>query len=188
MSTPASPRKLLLDGAPRAGKTTVARRLAALLLEAGVPVGGFTTQELRRHGQRVGFRAEEVNGPSAVIAHVDWTAGPAVGRYRVDVAAFERVALPSLRRARELGGVTIIDELGRMELASPAFVRAVQELFSDRGAALVATVHVARHPVTDALKRHPGVQQVTVTPENRDALPGQLAERLAGGVRRQQGS
>lgn len=180
MSTPAGPRKLLLEGPPRAGKTTVVRRLAALLLEAGVPVSGFTTRELRQHGQRVGFLAEEVGGPSAVIAHVDWTSGPAVGRYRVDVAAFERVALPALRRAREQGGIAVIDELGRMELASPAFVHAVQELFGDPGVTLVATVHVARHPVTDALKHHPGVQPVTVTPQNRDALPGQLAKRLAG--------
>jgi NTPase len=39
--------RLLLEGRPGIGKTTVARRLLNLLQEAGVPVGGFTTAELR---------------------------------------------------------------------------------------------------------------------------------------------
>jgi nucleoside-triphosphatase len=42
--------RLLLEGRPGIGKTTVARRLLALLQETGVPVGGFTTGELRTGG------------------------------------------------------------------------------------------------------------------------------------------
>jgi DNA polymerase III delta prime subunit len=42
--------RLLLEGRPGIGKTTVARRLLNLLHEAGVPVGGFTTAELRTGG------------------------------------------------------------------------------------------------------------------------------------------
>jgi nucleoside-triphosphatase len=61
-----------------------------------VPVGGFTTRELREHGKRVRFMVEAIDGPSALIARVGWTSGPRVGRYRVDVAAFEAVALPAL--------------------------------------------------------------------------------------------
>jgi Mg-chelatase subunit ChlI len=34
--------RLLLEGRPGVGKTTVARRLLKLLREAGVPVGGFS--------------------------------------------------------------------------------------------------------------------------------------------------
>jgi hypothetical protein len=42
--------RLLLEGRPRIDKTTVARRLLTVLNEAGVPVGGFTTAELRTGG------------------------------------------------------------------------------------------------------------------------------------------
>jgi nucleoside-triphosphatase len=35
----------------------------------------------------------------------------------------------------------------------------------------VATVQVARHPFTDALKRRPGVELVQVTVRDRDDLP-----------------
>ncbi|MGH8886485.1 MAG: nucleoside-triphosphatase [Egibacteraceae bacterium] len=77
--------RILLEGPPGVGKRTVVRRLVALLQEAGVPVEGFMTQELRGHGRRVGFVLKEIGGPEAVIAHVDWTSGPVVGRYHVDV-------------------------------------------------------------------------------------------------------
>lgn len=39
------------------------------------------------------------------------------GAVRVDVAAFDGVALPALREAMSMGGVLVVDELGRMELA-----------------------------------------------------------------------
>jgi nucleoside-triphosphatase THEP1 len=42
-----TPPRLLLEGRPGIGKSTLARRLLALLQQAGVPVAGFTTAELR---------------------------------------------------------------------------------------------------------------------------------------------
>jgi hypothetical protein len=48
----------------------------------------------------------------------------------------------------------------------------------------VATVHVFRHPLTDALKRRPDVERIRVTAASRDDLPGQLADRLAPPARR----
>ena len=173
-------RKVLLEGPPGVGKTTVVRRLVDLLREAGIPLVGFTTRELREQGRRVGFAAHGIGGPEVVIAHVGWTAGPSVGRYRVDVAAFERLALPAMRRADDLDGIVVIDELGRMELASAAFVNAVGELF-ERDVALCATVHVFGHPFTDELKRHPDVQRIEVTPENRKDLPARLLSLFAAG-------
>jgi nucleoside-triphosphatase len=97
----------------------------------------------------------------------------------VDLAAFERVALAALRTPRT-GGVVVIDELGKMELASAPFRDEVTELLR-RDVAVVATVQLARHRFTDALKRRPEVQVIKVTEGTRDALPQQLMEWLVGG-------
>jgi nucleoside-triphosphatase len=166
--------KVLLEGRPGIGKTTVIRRLAAELREAGVPVGGFVTREVRERGERRGFVAQEIDGPEALIAHVDRSSGPVVGRYHVDVEALERIALPAMQRAEQRGGVILIDELGRMELASDAFVSAVLALL-DRDRALVATVHARSHPLTDALKRREDVEVIEVSRDNRDELAGRLS-------------
>jgi nucleoside-triphosphatase len=170
--------RLLLEGRPGIGKTTVARRLLHLLQEAGVPVGGFTTAELRTGGRREGFLVEAVSGAQEVLAHVDLPGPPWVGRYGVDLAAFDRVALPALRTPRT-GGVVVVDELGKMELASAPFRDAVMQLL-DRDVAVVATVHQARHQFTDAVRRRPGIRVVRVTEATRDALPEQLMDRLIG--------
>jgi nucleoside-triphosphatase len=171
------PVRLLVEGRPAVGKTTVASRLAALLRDTGNPVAGFLTKELREGGRRVGFAIETFDSAdAAVLAHVDLAGPPRVGKYGVDVAAFERVAVPAVASASDRG-VVVIDELGKMELASDAFRAAVSELF-ELPVALVATVHVARHPFTDPLKRRPNVEIVRVTARNRDELPARLAARL----------
>jgi nucleoside-triphosphatase len=171
---------MLLEGRPGIGKTTVARRLLQLLQEAGVPVGGFTTGELRTGGRREGFVVEAVSGAREVLAHVDLPGPPRVSRYGVDLAAFERVALPALREPGP-GGVVVVDELGKMELASAAFRTAVVELLG-RDVAVVATVHQARDRFTDALKRRPDIRVVGVTEATRDALPEQLMSCLVAAL------
>jgi nucleoside-triphosphatase len=60
--------RLLLEGRPGIGKTTVARRLLNLLREAGVAVAGFTTEELRTGGRREGFAVEAVAGARGILA------------------------------------------------------------------------------------------------------------------------
>lgn len=168
--------KLLLTGPPRVGKTTLVDQLAGDLRESGVPVRGFVTREIREHGRRVGFVAEGIGGGSAILAHAGFHAGPRVGRYHVDVAALEEVAIPALTQAGE-DEVVVIDELGQMELFSDAFVRAVRHLF-ERDMTILATVHVKPHPVTDELKARADVEVVEVDQGNRTELRSWLDRRL----------
>jgi nucleoside-triphosphatase len=175
---PQRPLRILVEGRPAVGKTTVARRLAGLLHAAGVPLVGFFTEEIREGGRRVGFALETLDGTRGVLAHVELAGPPRVGKYGVDLPAFERLALPALS-SPPAEGVVLIDELGKMELASQAFRSAVSALL-EKPVTVVVTVHVARHPFTDALKRRPDVELVRVTAHNRDELPAQLAARLRG--------
>lgn len=169
--------RLLLTGAPGAGKTTLVRRLVDELRAVGVPVGGFVTREVREHGRRVGFLAEEVGGGAEFLAHVRRADGPRVGRYRVDVPAFERIALPALEQAVARGGVVIIDELGPMELFSERFVHAVRRIF-DQDVRVMATIHARSHPVTDELRARAGVELVEITARNRDEVFHMLRDRI----------
>ena len=167
---------ILLEGRPGVGKTTVAARLADLLRERDVPVVGFLTHELRENGRRVGFEVESRDGRLATLAHVGFRGGSRVGKYGVDVAAFERVALPALASPPR-DGIVVVDELGKMELFSEPFRDAISRLLDD-DVTVVATVHVFSHPFTDALKARTGVELIDITRASRDELPRRLADRL----------
>ncbi|MED7825776.1 nucleoside-triphosphatase [Streptomyces chiangmaiensis] len=150
------PTRILLEGRPSSGKTTVVRRLTALLRTRRAV--GFTTEEIRHGGTRSGFALETLKGGQrAVLAHVDFPGPPRVGRYGVDLGVMERVALPPLRSALARaapGDVVLIDELGRMELACTAFQDTVRCLF-ESDIDIVATVHAHSDPFTDAPQAAP---------------------------------
>ena len=140
-------------------------------------MSGFVTREVREGRRRSGFRIETASGEEGTLAHVGYRGPPRVGKYGVDLDEFERIALPALEHVPE-GGVVVIDELGKMELASRPFRDAVGALF-ESDSNVVATVHAHRHPFTDELKRRGDVTVQRVTRENRDALPEQLLATLA---------
>jgi nucleoside-triphosphatase len=162
---------LLLTGAPGVGKTTVLRKVRDLL--AGRPLRGFLTDELRsERGERVGFRVETLDGRAARLASMGMRSRYRVGRYGVDVAALERIAVPALALG-EQPAVYLIDEIGKMECLSRAFVTAVATLL-DSERVVVATVAQRGTGFIAEVKRHPGADLWEVTRANRDALPARV--------------
>ncbi|RYQ81229.1 hypothetical protein Ahy_Scaffold1g107210 [Arachis hypogaea] len=85
--------------------------------------------EVRSSGERVGFEVVTLDGrtcplASTTISTPESCRWPSVGKYKVDVASFESLALPELQ-VREDSDLFIIDEVGKMELYSSSFFPAV---------------------------------------------------------------
>ncbi len=164
--------KILLTGRPGVGKTTVIMRLAELLPNR--TLAGFYTEEIRVGAHRQGFRAVTFSGGMTTLAHVSIRSSSRVGRYRVDVSAFENLVMPELARACDL---MLIDEIGKMECFSSRFVTATRELL-DGPKAVAATVAIKGAGFIAEVKTREDVEMCDVTPANRDHLPRLLAERL----------
>ena len=79
-----------------------------------------------------------------------------VGKYGVDVAALDRVAAKEM--SAKGADVFLIDEIGKMECCSEAFVGAVGKAF-DSGAAILATVPLrGGGPFVEGIRRRRGVE------------------------------
>jgi nucleoside-triphosphatase len=173
---PTRPHILLLTGVPGIGKTTLIRTVAARLNPAGLR--GFYTEEIREHGPRLGFRLVSFTGAEGVMAHVDFEHRHRVGRYGIDVAAIERLAEPALQ-FDEGAAVYLIDEIGKMECMSARVVAALESLFRS-GKPIVATIASTGIGFIRKAKQRPDAVLWEVTRTNRDALPEQVLEWLAG--------
>jgi len=165
---------LLITGRPGAGKTTAIRAIAAAL--AARPLAGFYTEEIRRAGERQGFRLVTFDGRSAVMAHVDFTGRPRVGRYGVDVALLDAMAESGLAP----GGPVecyLVDEIGKMECLSPRFVSALRDVL-DGPLPVVATVARSGRGFIAEVKQRSDAECWELTPSNRDGLPGRALDWL----------
>lgn len=175
-------RAILLTGRPGVGKTTVIQKVVARW-EAGA--GGFYTEEIREQGRRTGFRLVTLDGASGILAGVNISSPYRVGKYGVHLRDLEQVGVEALYRAMHqpdpppspATNLIVIDEIGRMELFSPAFREAVQ-MALDSPKQVLATVMARSQPWVDAIKARPDVTLVEVTPLNRSTLPEQILHEL----------
>lgn len=168
-------RHILLTGVPGCGKTTLLRKLAHALPR--FRPAGFYTEEIRIQGQRKGFRLIGFDGSTSFLAHVDLRGGPRVGKYGVDVQAFENF-LEVQKLDRVETPLVFIDEIGKMECLSPRFIELVRVLLRSPKT-VVATVAFQGHGLITEVKQRPDVMLIGVDARNRDLLAGTLPRQIA---------
>jgi nucleoside-triphosphatase len=166
---------LLVTGLAGIGKTTVIRNVAEAL--RGRAIRGFITDEIRVEGRRVGFGLETFDGHTATLAHMDIRSPHRVSKYGVDVAALDRVVESALRLDDDVD-VYLVDEIGKMECFSQAFVAAMTALLDSRHI-VVATVARTGSGLIQRVKGRPDVLLWEVTRANRDTMPQRILDRIA---------
>ncbi|QHW32822.1 hypothetical protein GZH47_19750 [Paenibacillus rhizovicinus] len=161
---------LLLTGKPRTGKSTAIQAIARRL--GSGQCGGFYTEEIRNEEGRTGFRCVTVSGGSRTIASVDSASPMRVGRYGVELEAFEGIAIPAIRESLRTKAITVIDEIGFMQMLSIPFQELLAEIAAGTGGPhiILGTVCVDSHPVIDRIKAAAGVRLYELTVENREAV------------------
>jgi nucleoside-triphosphatase len=141
-------------------------------------VAGFYTQELRQQGQRVGFEAIGLSsGMRCALAHTGSRSRVRVGRYGVEASSLEPLVQAELMISPRAVDAFVLDEIGKMELHCAPFVQAVRGLLDGR-TPVIGTVALKGSGLITEVKTRPEVQVLHVSVENRDRLPGVLADWL----------
>lgn len=168
-------RVLLLTGKPGTGKTALIREAIS---RTKMRAGGFYTEEIRTGAVRQGFRIITLDGQAAILAHVNISSPYQVSKYKVDTNNLDRVGVPAIHQALKEYDVTIIDEIGKMELLSLQFKEVVRQAI-DSGKKVLGTIMLGPHPFADEVKNHPQVELLLVSRDNRNQALGEILRWLA---------
>ena len=162
----------LLSGSPGTGKTTIIKQAISTLRGRA---GGFYTEEIRLGGVRQGFMIVTLDGHRVALAGVRIKSPYRVNKYGVDIEALKRVGVSAIREATRERDLVVIDEIGKMELFSPAFKEAVLEAINS-GKRVLGTIMFSSHRWADEIKRRHDVAVIPLTRENQGQVLRQVLE------------
>lgn len=167
------PTKILLTGLPGCGKTSTIIKIISQLDPK--KVAGFYTQEIRQDNTRKGFGWTRLDGTAGILSHIDIKSSFKIGKYKVDVAGFEKAVVPVLDIEQSSAELFVIDEIGKMECKSSKFVAAVRQLFaSDKS--VLATVAQKGSGLISEVKNYPDIKLFHLTTQNRNKVITEISQ------------
>lgn len=166
---------IFLTGDVRVGKSTIIEKTASALR---LPVGGFRSGFGPERGHSDGrvYLWDAADAPVYDDAHV--VVRFTHRRPEILIDRFNTLGTEALRRARREGaGLILMDECGRFEEQAAVFQ---SEIFAalEGTTPVLGVVRQGFHGWLDAVRNHPRVILLTVTVDNRNLLPGQIAAFL----------
>jgi nucleoside-triphosphatase len=115
-----------------------------------------------------------------VFAHNNIESRIMDGKMGVDLSKFESVSVKAIRDACDSCDVIVIDEVGKVEVESQAFIDAVKYAL-DAGKPMILTLHKkSRNPLLQDIRRRDDVRILEVTPTNRNLLPHKIIRLMNG--------
>jgi nucleoside-triphosphatase THEP1 len=131
------------------------------------PATGFFTREIRERGRRSGFSIITLDDKKGVLAHEKLKGGFRVGKYGVNVADIDQIAVPAMIPA-DPEEIVVIDEVGKMECFSSLFRQTlVKALDSDNQ--VLGSIAEKGDRFIQAIKARDDILLVRVTQDNRDS-------------------
>ena len=172
-------RIILVTGPPGIGKTSLMRRTVTELKKREYSIGGVICHEVREGGLRVGFEIMDLStAQRGWLAHVNQLTGPAVGKYRINLTDMDIIGAGSIIDAVKNADILAIDEIGPMELMSPAFSKALLQAVKS-SKPLLGTIHYKlSNSLIESIKMREDTEIIDVTRENRATLHNIVAEKI----------
>lgn len=169
------PLRVWITGPPGVGKTTLVERVVNAWRDAGWPVQGFFTREIREEGRRVGFELVLLpEGLRFLLAHVRPIGRERLGRYYLTFGGLQ-AALPRLQSASN-STLVVVDEVGPMELRYAPFRTWVQN--ASFPPLFLGTFQMKLESTLRSWGCLEGATVFRITRQNRDMMAQDVLSRL----------
>jgi len=173
--------KIGITGLPGSGKTYALLRVIEMLKDENLVIGGMIDEPLTDGKRRTGFSVRNImTGETQVFASAEIESKIMIGKIGVDLAKFEEVGIAAIKIACLTCDVIVIDEVGKVEVESQAFIDAVKEAL-DVNKPMILTLHKkSRNPLLQDIRRRDDIRVLEVTPTNRNILPYKILRLMNG--------
>ena len=167
-------KNIFITGKPGCGKTSL---IMEILKELKLDAGGFYTLEIREGGQRLGFKINTLDGKEGILAHINIKSPYKVGKYKVNIKDLEEIVVKSILDSLKEKKIIIIDEVGKMEMMSEKFKKAVLAALNSKNK-ILGTIKLTSGPFTDQIKRQENTKILYLNRENREKIKKEIIRLL----------
>ena len=173
--------KIGITGLPGSGKTYVLQKVIEMLEDGGLTIGGMISDPIGDGRHKTGCSVRDlVTGESEIFASTEIESRIVVGKLGVDIESLEKIGVNAIKRASETCDVIVIDEVGKLEVESPGFIKAVKDAL-EVGKPMILTIHKkSRNPLLQDIRRRDDMRILEVTPTNRNLLPYKIIRLMNG--------
>ncbi|MFP4005793.1 MAG: NTPase [Candidatus Hadarchaeia archaeon] len=169
----------LITGPPSIGKSTIVNKVVDDLKRRGLEAGGIYCPEIRENGIRKGFKIIDISSErSKTLAHEQFTQGPKISKYKVNVQNIDYMSKEVLSKAIKKSDFIVIDEIAPMEVHSEIFKdQTMKALESEKP--LLAVIHQRSHSgFIGKVKRRSDIRIFEVNEKTRNYLPKKIKRMI----------
>jgi len=163
-------KNIFITGPPGCGKTTLIKEI---LKELKIPTKGFFTEEIRRDGERIGFKILTLSKKEGILAEKGLKSSYKVSKYGVLLKNLEEIGIKEIEEGLKGNFLIVVDEIGKMELFSNKFRDAILKALDSENKVL-GTIMLQENPFCDKIKQRKDTRVFYLTRENKEKVKKEI--------------
>lgn len=175
--------KIGITGLPDSGRTNLMLTIVEMLEAEQIKIGGLVTYPIFENDSVVGFKMMDyMTKEEAVIAGANITSRVRFDQFGIDMDTLGTFSVNAIKRAVFNAELVIIDEVGRIQLKSEYFNKAVLNALRSSKPIMMTIYKKSRSSLLQDIRRRDDIRMLEITPVNQGILPFKIFNLIKDGI------